>query len=530
LKNNRSVVTGSILKGAAFCRKCSVILLYLFLLFSTIISNAQESILDQKISLADQKITIYEAFTQITDLTGYFFIYDSKLVESDKKVKILSENKPLKRILSDILADQTLDFKVIGKHILIYKKEVQGVVEQTEKKDSLKVLNIKGQIFDKQTKKPLPFVTIGIVEKNIGTVSNYDGLFILRLQPSYLNSTITISHLGYKSQTIPVKLLKEQKVDIFLETEFISIQEVIIRNIDPKEVIRKVYQNRLSNYSSEPIYITSFYREGVLKNSKYMNYSEAILKIFKADYSENFDFDQIKLLKSRKVVNVEQKDTLIVKIKAGLRSCLALDLLKNIPDFLDPEYIDSYSYTKTDIVSINSRNAYAIAFEQKESISEPLYKGTLYIDMESFAVISADFEVNPKYLKAADNLFIIKKSRKYKATPEKISYSVNYNYWNGKYYINHIRSDLKINYKKRYHLLSNDFHVFLELVSCQVDTLNVQRFAREEKFRTNTIFLDSKFTFDETYWGDYNIITPEEKITQALSRNNTKTEMVKPEQ
>ena len=45
----------------------------------------------------------------------------------------------------------------------------------------------------------------------------------------------------------------------------------------------------------------------------------------------------------------------------------------------------------------------------------------------------------------------------------------------------------------------------------------------------NTVFLDSEFVFDQTYWGDYNIITPEEKISQALSRINTKMEFVKPD-
>ena len=110
-----------------------------------------------------------------------------------------------------------------------------------------------------------------------------------------------------------------------------------------------------------------------------------------------------------------------------------------------------------------------------------------------------------------------------------MSYSVSYNYWNGKYYLNHIRGDLTINYKKRYHLFSNDFHVFLELASCQFDTLNAHRFTRDEVLKTNTVFLDTKLTLDETYWGDYNTITPEEQISQALSRINKKMELVKPE-
>ena len=526
---NRTFIASDSITRADFYRAISVKLLLLFLLIISKNSIAQESILDQKISIADQKSTIYEVFNQITEITGYFFIYDSKLIDNDKTVKLTSEYKPLKQVLRDIIDDKTLDFKVIEKHILIYKRDVQKVINQSIINDSSKVFSIRGQLFDKQTKKPLPFVSIGIVEKNIGTISNYDGFFVLKLPSKLLSSLITISHLGYKCKQIPIQALIDQKVDIYLETEYISIQEVIIHNVDPRDIIKKVYTNRFDNYPCSPIYITSFYREGVSRDSKYLNYSEAIVKIFKSPLKRTVESDQIKLLQSRKVINIDQKDTLIVKLKAGLKSCLTLDLIKNIPDFIDPEFTDSYNYSRVDIVSINSRNAYAIAFEQKETVLEPLYKGTLYIDMESFALVNAEFEINPKFVKDTDDMFIVKKTRKFRITPKKISYSVGYNYRNGKYFLSHIRGDLTINYKKRHHLFSNDFHVFLELASCQFDTLNVQRFPREETFKANTVFLDTKFNFDETYWGDYNIITPEEKISQALSRNNTKMEFVKPE-
>ncbi len=507
----------------------SVFLLFFVLACAPSILYAQEDALEQKLAIEPQRATIYELLGKVTEATGFYFIYDSKIVDSDKSSRITSKSKTLKQTLNEVLDDDSLDYKIIEKHILIFKRQEQQKPEHTIKNDSIRPISIKGQVLDKATKKPLPFVTIAIMDRNIGTISNFDGFFSLKLNPQYLNSSITVSHLGYKSQHIPIKALKDQKVDILLETEYISIQEVIIRNIDAKEVINKFIASRLENYPRQPIYLTSFYREGVLKDRKYLNYSEAIIKILKSPLNKSFESDQIKLLQSRKVINVDQHDTLIVKIKSGLQSSLTLDIVKNLPDFLDPDFLNNYSYTKADIVPINSRNAYAIAFEQNDNVYEPLYKGTLYIDMETYALVNADFEINPKYVKNADDMFVLKKSRKYSVIPEKISYNVSYNLSNGRYYINHIRGDLHLNYKRRFHLLSNNFHVFLELASCEVDTTNVHRFSRDEVLKTNTVFLDSKFKFDETYWGDYNIISPEEKISQALSRINAKMEVVKPE-
>lgn len=528
MKNRYLISTASHARADIY-RIFSVFLLFFILAATPCILSAQENVLDQKIAIEPQRATIYELLGKVTESTGFYFIYDSKIVDSDKSSKITSKSKTLKQALDEILDDNSLDYRIIEKHILIFKRQEQPKQEPSFKNDSLKPISIKGQVLDKTTKKALPFVTIAIMDKNIGTISNFDGFFSLKLHPQYLNSSITISHLGYKSQHIPIKALKDQKFDILLETEYISIQEVIIRNIDAKDVVNKFIANRLINYPRQSVFLTSFYREGVLKDSKYLNYSEAIIKILKAPSNKVFEFDQMKLIQSRKVINVDQHDTLIVKIKSGLQSSLSLDIVKNLPDFLDTDFMNNYNYTRVDIVPINSRNAYAIAFEQKDWVFEPLYKGTLYIDMETYALVNADFEINPKYVKKTDDMFILKKSKKYSVIPEKISYNVSYNLSNGKYYINHIRGDLYLNYKRRFHLFSNNFHVFLELASCEVDTVNVHRFSHDEVLKTNTVFLDSKFKFDETYWGEYNIISPEEKINQALTRINAKMEVVKPE-
>jgi len=528
LKNSYLISTANYTRADIY-RIFSVYLL--FFIFTNIPGslNAQENVFEQKLTIEPQRATVYELLSKITESTGFFFIYDSKIIDNDKNSRITSKSKTLRQILDEILDDNSLDYKIVEKHILIYKREEQLRQEPSFKKDSLQPISIKGQVLDKLTKKPLPFVTIAIIDKNIGTISNFDGFFSFKLHTQYLNSSITISHLGYKSQHIPIKALRDQKVDILLETEYISIQEVIIRNIDAKEVVNRFVANRLINYPRHSIFLTSFYREGVIKDSKYLNYSEAIIKILKVPLNKVFEFDQIKLVQSRKVINVDQHDTLIVKIKSGLQSSLSLDIVKNLPDFLDPDFLNNYNYTRVDIVPMNSRNAYAIAFEQKDNVYEPLYKGTLYVDMETYALVNADFEINPRYVKNTDDMFVLKKSRKYSVVPEKISYNVSYNLSNGKYYINHIRSDLYLNYKRRFHLFSNNFHVFLEMASCEVDTVNVHRFSRDEVLKTNTVFLDSKFKFDETYWGDYNIISPEEKINQALSRINAKMEVVKPQ-
>jgi hypothetical protein len=514
-------------KSSAFCVSkfltTACILCTGFLLFSVNKVIGQVSLLEKNITIPKQHTTLYNALNLISDKADVLFVYDSQIVESDKRVKLVADNQPLKQVLDNILENPQLTYKVIGQHILIYKiKSENRAVSKPQPvitvKDSIKNILITGHIFDDENKATIPYATIGILEENIGTISNADGYFALKVPASFSGSSLIVSHMGHMSQRIPVQLLNEQQVDIYLKRRIISIQEVIIRYIDPNTIVSKAMEQRKNNYSLDPVYTTSFYREGVQKNNRYISYSEAVFKVYKSSFEVGEYFDQVKLLKSRKIQNSDGRDTVFLKLKAGVQSALQLDIVKSVPDFLDLSQSSQYTYTYSDMVSYNSRDAYAITFVQNEDIKEALYSGTLYIDKENFAMLGADFEINPAFLdKAAENL-ILKKSRKLIVKLEKISYSISYIPFNGKYYLNHVRCDIKLKTRLRQHLSYDNFNTFLELATCHIDTANVVKFARQEVIKPNVVFSDAPYSNDNTFWGDYNTIVPEAKLSEALSK------------
>jgi hypothetical protein len=494
----------------------------LFLLFAEI-AFAQESLLDKVITIPKQHTTLYNALNLISDKAGCLFIYDSQVVESDKHVKLVAENQSLKSVLDNILGDPEVTYKVMGQHILLYRviKGKQNVIAPQSAAvthDSIKSIIIRGHIYDSENKSAVPFASIGIVEENIGTITNMDGYFTLKIPASYAGSSLVVSHIGFMSQHIPIKLINEQKIDLFLERRIISLQEVIIRYIDPHTIIAKAMQNREVNNNHESVYTTSFYREGVEKNNRYISYSEAVFKIYKSPYTHDEHSDQVKLLKSRKVEDSNPKDTVFLKLKAGILSALQLDIVKCVPDFLDLSSSESYIFTYSDVVSYSSKDAYVITFIQKRGITDPLFTGTLYIDKENYAILGADFEINPAFLdKAAEDL-VLRKSRRLNVTLEKISYSVSYTPFKGKYFLSHARCDIKLKTRLRHHLSSDNFNTFLELATCNIDTVNVVKFSKEEVIKPNVVFSDAQYTNDDSFWGDYNSIAPEEKVDKAISK------------
>ena len=89
---------------------------------------------------------------------------------------------------------------------------------------------ITGIILDNKTNAPLPYVNIGILNKEFGTVTDNNGKFILNLKEELVNDTIRISSIGYKPVEFLVKNMtqKRQPISIKLEEQISELGEVVI--------------------------------------------------------------------------------------------------------------------------------------------------------------------------------------------------------------------------------------------------------------------------------------------------------------
>lgn len=362
----------------------------------------------------------------------------------------------------------------------------------------------------------------------IGTVSNQNGEFKLSIPDSLGNCKITFSHLGYISQEIESALFADNHPLISLEPKIIPIQEVVIRRTKPSRLIEEMRSKRKSNYPQKPVCHTIFYREGIELRKRFVSLTEAVFKVYKTPYQEFSPTDQVKLLKMRQILNLQEKDTLITKLKSGINACLILDLMKNLPNFIDKDFTELYNYAHTDISVVDNRLVNVVSFEQKQGIDLPLYKGELYIDMDNSALIKAHFGINPKHIKQATHFVIERKSRNLNISLQHLTYTISYKPWNGVYYIHHIRGDLDFKIKKRRQVFNTTtLHAWYEMITCKTDTLQVEKFTHKEILPTRTVFSETHFTYDETFWGDFNIILPEEELNEAIRKISAKIEETK---
>jgi hypothetical protein len=58
-------------------------------------------------------------------------------------------------------------------------------------------ITISGRVTDAETKEPLPFASVWIKSKTIGTITNAQGDFDFHIPAEFRNETLVISMLGY---------------------------------------------------------------------------------------------------------------------------------------------------------------------------------------------------------------------------------------------------------------------------------------------------------------------------------------------
>jgi len=494
-------------------KKISGIAVVVFLFYQPIL-HGQENILDSLLTFKSGNIKIGNALNIISRQTGYYFTFDSKLIDRNKKINFSFENVKLREILRTVIGSDSIDFSVVNKYIIIYKP--QPVAESPPEIPAWEIKEITGTITDNETGEPVPYVAISLPKKGKGTVTNSNGEFMLKVYREWIYDTLVISHLGYFKEKIPVSRAITNKLNIPLKRDYVPIPEIIIRNQLPDEIIRKAYLSITRNFGNSPALLMAFYREAVIKKNDLQIYSEAIVEIYKSSYSSTFSGDQIKIIKSRKIENTGLKDTLTVRLKAGLQSCLALDGARNPFDFLLPENFSQYDYRMTDIVKVDEGTAYVIEFVQKPFVDIPLFMGSIYINTLNYAIEHAEFELNPAFIKKNKEDYITYQSKGYTIMPVSVRYQVSYKNIEGRYFLNHVRGDLNFTARHKKRLFGIPFKVFFEMAVTDIKTENVVRFEREEIAPLHSVFSKTIKSYDPEFWGDFDFLKPESNMLQEL--------------
>lgn len=378
---------------------------------------------------------------------------------------------------------------------------------------------IKGEIIDESSKNVLIFADILIKDTNISTITNSDGMFVLKVPDSLVNKSLVISHLGYQKKEIKISTF-ENNSKIELTPSITELKEIEVKSFkDPIALLKLTLKKRSTIYNNENTLMTAFYRETIKKRNKNASLSEAILQIHKQPYG-NSRHDDIDLIKSRKSTDYKRLDTIAVKLQGGPFSNLYTDIIK-YPEFIfSSEDLLLYDFKFDKSTRINDNMVYVLSFKQKREIVEPLFYGKLYIDSETLALINAVFSLNVENRELASRMYIRKKPRRVDVYPTEATYRVNYRNQNGKwqYAYSNILLTFKVNWKGKLFNSVYTLNSEMAITDWEIKDSELTR-QREQIIKPTTILTDEASGFsDPEFWGEYNIIEPEKSIESAIEK------------
>jgi TonB-linked SusC/RagA family outer membrane protein len=157
----------------------------------------------QHMNFTAKDISIDKLFKELKKQSGYSFLYKSEALKDLPNVNVEIHDASMDEVMQQVLKDKPLDFLIIDKNVVVRRKPDEPNVAPTVQKAA--TIIYVGKVWD-EFKKPMPGVSVRIKGLPTGVVTNEVGEFNIIVPIE--NSTLLFSFIGYETQELPLKDLK----------------------------------------------------------------------------------------------------------------------------------------------------------------------------------------------------------------------------------------------------------------------------------------------------------------------------------
>jgi CarboxypepD_reg-like domain len=241
--------------------------------------------------------------------------------------------------------------------------------------------SIKGTLIDIKSREFIPFASIYIKGRSIGTTTNDEGRFLFHVPSGFDNDTLVISVIGYDYFKSIVSRMKEKENVIELKQSISLLGEVTIsaskKDITGKDIVRKAVSRIPENYPMTPFGIEGFFRDLQKENDKPVALLEAAIRLHYKDY--NPGYEEVEIIEVRKSFNKRHPVN-------GM-----YDRQNSIFDLMEDNYVKhrfgpintkGWKFTIDSILTYNGRSTYKISGTKGVFVST-----IMYIDSDDFSIL-----------------------------------------------------------------------------------------------------------------------------------------------
>ena len=282
-----------------------------------------------------------------------------------------------------------------------------------------------GSVLEAASKKPVPFAAVTLQSSLLGTNTNENGEFKLVYSEDSGDKRITINCLGFKSRSLALDSAQGPLL-VYLERVGLELNEVVVRPLAPTWYISLAMKKLPENYPDAPFSSQAYYRQQVYENSELLGRTEVVFQSYCPHYLDTaahnqhqlilyrqsdptelqFMHDKVEKDRKKDAKKTAKKKTIVPPIEddglkpggdqslvsfGGPEMILKTDFIRGDEPFLDEKQFKKFNYSFQGSSSYEGRSLMVIVFEAKEAVDHFRMNGKVYLDEESMAIVTIEY-------------------------------------------------------------------------------------------------------------------------------------------
>jgi len=375
-------------------------------------------------------------------------------------------------------------------------------------------ITISGKVVDSETKETLPFASIGLKGKSIGTISNLQGEFDFHIPTEFRNEILVISMLGYSNFESPVwSLLTTTSISVEMKKSVIILNEILVKDsLNGDDILFNAFSKIEENYPMKPFMLDGFYRDVKKVGGTHISLLEAAVKIHDENYKEPRNktklHERVKLLEVRRSVGYESKFTSFFD-QANLLEDMLLNNSIRYRNLI-PEDGLYYKMNREKDSYHNGHEVYVISHAKYFTLK-------MFIDKEDFSLIHLEYdEFDPFPVKNT-----VEKRGPLISRYQGVKKVIDFKKIEGKMYLNYMTVTTRVNW---YDITTNELKFETELhqqLLINEVSPNTREWVKENQRMRNYGLQYQDQPYNKPFWENYNVIkeTPlDAKILEDIEK------------
>ena len=167
-----------------------------------------------RLSLNFSETELVKVLDKIEDESEFFFLYNEKLLDTERKVNVTANDQLISVILDDLFAGTDVKYAIIDRKIILAPDYLTSEPQQNR---------ITGTVIDKDGA-PIIGANVVVTGTTQGTITDIEGKYSIDVPPG--SKSLTFSFIGMAPQEISIGTLTE--INLTMAESAIGLEEVVV--------------------------------------------------------------------------------------------------------------------------------------------------------------------------------------------------------------------------------------------------------------------------------------------------------------